>query len=263
MDPKGKVALVTGASRGIGAATAIALGRAGAEVLLVARTVSDLEQVAAKIRSAGGKAGSFAVDLTDHRAIVATCQRIREAHGTPDILVNNAGAGRWLFVQETPHAEAEMLVRLPYLAAFQMTREWLPGMLERGSGHIVLVNSPACLHPWGGSAGYAASRWALRGLAEALKSDLHGSGIDVSHVIIGEVDSAYWQANPGTRERVPQIAKFIPKSTVEQAAGYILTAIRRRKHEFVRPYRLLLLRWSLWLAPGISKYLIRVGSYRP
>lgn len=262
MDVKGKLVLITGASRGIGEATARALAASGGKVILVARTQSDLEKLASSIRDAGGEATAYAADLSKTESLKLVSAKIKEELGIPDILINNAGLGRWLFVEETSHEEVEMMIRLPYLAAFQLIHEFLPGMMERGSGHIVNVNSPVAVLPWGGAAGYAASRWALRGLSESLKIDLRGSGVGISHVVLGEVKSNYWEANPGAKERLPKIARMIPVSTTDQAAKYILTAIRREKKEFTRPLMLLAFRFFLWLTPGIVKALIRSSSYQ-
>ena len=99
MNPRGKTALVTGASSGIGAATARALADAGAQVLLVARRTAELEQVARSIGS--GAATAFPTDLSNASAVAQLAERISSAVGTPDIIVNNAGAGRWKFVDET------------------------------------------------------------------------------------------------------------------------------------------------------------------
>lgn len=262
MDVKDKLVLITGASRGIGEATARALAKKGSKVILVARTQSDLEKLAASIRDEGGQAYAYAADLSKTENLVSVSASIKEELGVPDILINSAGLGRWLYVHETPHEEVEMMIRLPYLAAFQLIHEFLPGMLERGSGHIVNINSPVSLIPWGGAAGYASSRWALRGLSESLKVDLRGTGVGISQVVLGEVDSNYWEANPGARKRLPKIARMIPVSTTEQAAKYILTAIRREKKEFTRPMMLLVFRYFLWLTPGITKWLIRSSSYK-
>lgn len=262
MQLSGKLALVTGASRGIGAATAKALAQKGSKVILVARTAEALDKVAKEISENGGEAHVFAANLADHNEIVRVAAEIRDQLGTPDILVNNAGLGRWLFVHETPHEEVEMMIRLPYLAAFQITREFLGEMIARGAGHIVNVNSPAALMPWGGATGYVASRWALRGMAESLKTDLRGTGVNISHVVLGEVSSNYWEANPGARKRLPAVAKVIPTMSTEQAAQCIITAIRRNRKEFTRPVILLIFRWFLWLTPWLVRWVMRSGSYR-
>lgn len=262
MEINGKIAIVTGASRGIGAATAKAFAAKGAQVLLLARSNTELEALAAEIPRSGGQAEVYAVDLSDIQQIEACFNQLFAKHGRVDILVNNAGLGRWLFTEETPGEEAEMIIKLPFLAAFHMTRLVLPDMLKRKAGHIVNVNSPASVLVWGGAAAYASSRWALRGFSEALKIDLHGTGVGISNVVLGEVESNYWQANPGARERIPAIAKMIPRLTTEKAAHYILKAIRSERKELTAPFMLWLFRRMLWLTPGITKWVVRVTSFR-
>ncbi|HSB37068.1 MAG TPA: SDR family oxidoreductase, partial [Thermoanaerobaculia bacterium] len=168
MDLRGRLAVVTGASSGIGAATARLLAREGARVVLVARTGGALEKISGEIRAAGGEATAVAADLGDAVAATGACERILREAGVPDLLVNNAGAGRWLFTEETPPGEAVAMMAAPYFAAFFATQTFLPGMLARGSGRIVNVNSPAAKLTWPGAAGYASARWALRGFTEAL-----------------------------------------------------------------------------------------------
>jgi uncharacterized protein len=261
MEIKGKLALVTGASRGIGAATALALARAGARVVLVARAQADLEAVANQIQAAGGIAHVFPADLADAAATQAMAHAVLQAHGTPDLLVNNAGAGRWLFAEETPAGEEDMMIALPYLAAFRLCRAFLPGMLARRSGMILNVNSPVSMMAWSGATGYAASRWALRGLSEALKADLQGTGLRVSEVILGETSSNYFEANPGAHARLPAIAKLLPVLTPEQAAGHILKAIRKNSSSYTAPFLLGVTRFFLWMTPGLVKAIVRKGDH--
>ena len=128
--------LVTGASSGIGAATAKAMARAGGRVVLLARRQEALDRVASEIRSAGAHAWTYAVDLTDADMVATVARRITEDLATPDIVVNNAGAGRWLFVDETTPAEALQMMAVPYFAAFNVTRAFLAEMLTRNSGHF-------------------------------------------------------------------------------------------------------------------------------
>lgn len=257
MEIKGKWALITGASRGIGAATAIALAKAGARVLLLARSAPDLASVVQIIQSRGGLAYAFPCDLSKAAETTAVANRIIATHGVPDILINNAGAGRWLFAEETPEGEEDMMIALPYLAAFRITRAFLPGMLSRRSGLIVNINSPVALMTWSGATGYAGSRWALRGFTEALRSDLGGTGVKVCQVVLGETESNYFEANAGARDRLPKIAKLLPILQPEDAARHVLRAIRGGYREYTGPFLLKLMRISLNLFPGIVKYLVR------
>lgn len=262
MEVKGKLVLITGASRGIGAATAKIMAQAGAKTLMVARSAPQLEDLAKLLSNNGGETHWRAVDLSDLKAIEAFAEDILKTLGPPDVIINNAGLGRWLFTENTPGEEAEMMTKLPYQAAFHISRLFLPAMLNRKSGHIVNVNSPASIIPWGGASAYAASRWALRGFTESLKIDLRGTGVGVSHVVLGEVESSYWEANPGARERLPKIATIIPKISTEQAGKYILKAIRGERKEYTRPSMLWIMRRLLWLTPWLTKYFVAATSYK-
>lgn len=270
MNLRGTLAIVTGASTGIGAATARLLAREGARVVLVARSREALEAVAAEIRSAGGEAHAVAVDLGKPGAVSLLEREVVAAFGAPDLLVNNAGAGRWLFVDETPPEEAVTMMEAPYFAAFFATRAFLPGMLERGSGLIVNVNSPVALMPWPGATGYAAARWALRGLTEALRQDLAGTGIGVMHFVPGKTSSDYFAHNPGSEERIPLVAKIIPTLSPEEAAAALVGGVLRDAREVVVPFMLRLFqaferpfpgltRWLLW-ATGLRYPLTRRGG---
>src|ERR1039458_4785329 len=202
----GMTALVTGASSGIGAATAQALAGWGAHVLLLARDRERLAAVALAIRTQGGRADVYPVDLSDPNAVAAVANAVLKDTGAPDILVNNAGAGRWLSVLETSPDELQQMMALPYFAAFNLTRELLPAMKQRRSGRIVNVTSVASRLVWPGATAYTAGRCAMDALTKGLRLALSGSGIGVTLAMFGTVDSQYWKHNPGSRERLPGIA---------------------------------------------------------
>ncbi|RMG96633.1 MAG: SDR family NAD(P)-dependent oxidoreductase, partial [Chloroflexi bacterium] len=148
MEIQGKTAVITGASSGIGAATAKALAQKGAHVLLLARTQDKLAEVAESIIAANGQASIYPVDLSQSEAIRETAVQIQTQHGTPHILINNAGMGRWLAIDETDPAEARQMMAVPYFAAFEITRAFINGMLAQNEGHIVNITSPAAYAPW-------------------------------------------------------------------------------------------------------------------
>ena len=125
----GAVAVVTGASSGIGEATARMFAARDAEVILLARNKSRLDAITAEIKSGGKKASSYILDLSDPKATSAVARSIVQDHGTPDILVNNAGAGHWLSITDTSVEEAAQMIAVPYLAAFNLTREFLEAMM--------------------------------------------------------------------------------------------------------------------------------------
>jgi short-subunit dehydrogenase len=231
-----KFVLVTGASSGIGEATAKLYGARGAHVLLLARNGSRLEAAAQAIRKDGGTATAFPVDLADASATEALAQRITSEIGTPDILINNAGAGRWKPLLETTPEEARAMMAVPYFAAFDLTRAFAPGMIARGSGSLVFVTSPASYLAWPRASAYIAARRALAGLAETLQSELKGTGVNVTVVALGTVETPYWQNNPGNRENLPQIdPRLVPVLTPEQAAEAIVDGVEQKKRFVVKP----------------------------
>src|SRR4029079_9329279 len=124
-----RLVLVTGASSGIGAATAKLYAARGARVLLRARNEAKLDEVAAAIKHDGGGASPYAVDLANPSAIAETSAHIKREAGTPDILSNKCGAGRQLSVPATSAEEALAMIEVPYLAAFNLTRAFLPEMI--------------------------------------------------------------------------------------------------------------------------------------
>ncbi len=157
-----KLVLVTGASSGIGKATAELFAKRGGRVLLLARDRERLDATAREIAQRGGRAAIYPVDLSQADAVRATAERIKAEEGVPDILVNNAGAGRWLSLVETSLEEARQMIELPYLAAFYVTRMFLPEMIARGSGQIACVTSPASYLVWPQACAYIAARHALK-----------------------------------------------------------------------------------------------------
>jgi short-subunit dehydrogenase len=234
----GRLALITGASSGVGAAAAKAIARRGGRVLLVARTTSALEQVAAEIRAAHGEARVYPADVSDRLDVDRLARTIKDQVGTPDILINNAGAGRWLSVDETDPAEVAPMMAVPYFAAFYITRAFLPEMLRRGSGHVVNMTSPAAYMPWPGASAYTAARWTMRGFNAALRADLNGTGIGVTLVSPGRVSSAYFANNPGSEERIPSIARLYGTLTPEQVGAAIVRAVEREQREVIMPLAL-------------------------
>ena len=238
----GKLILVTGASSGIGRATAEGFARRGARLLLLARNAERLDAVAEGIRKAGGAAAAFAIDLGDTETVPRLAETIMGEHGVPDILVNSAGGGQWKPFVETSAAEARAMMELPTLAAFAVTRAFLPAMLERGSGQVAFVTSPGSFMVWPNACAYIAARFALRGLAEALRAELRPTAIGVTLVTLGMVASPYWENNPGSRRFLPRRASLVMRDlSVDEAAGTIIEAVAKRRRHAVRPaiFRLL------------------------
>jgi uncharacterized protein len=261
MNLTGRLAVVTGASSGIGEATAIALARAGADVVLVARSADKLHAVARTIESAGGRALVVPADLASAEAVARMSEAVRAQARVPDIIVNNAGAGRFAPALETSNDEARAAIEVPYLAAFYVTRAFLPDMVARRSGHIVSVASPGSYLAWPNACAYIAARHALKGFTEALRTEVARHGIVVSLVVLGTVETPYWEHNPGSRENLP---KGFPAMSTEDAAATILQAITRRRRQIVRPRVFRLLFALAAIAPGLaSRFQERAASRAP
>lgn len=230
-----KLVLVTGASSGIGEATAKRYGAAGAHVLLLARNAERLNRVARVILESGGTATAFPVDLQSAEATKEVAARVTAEIGTPDVLINNAGAGRWLPLVETPPQDARAMIDVPYLAAFNLTHAFLADMIARGSGALVFVTSPAAYLAWPNAAAYIAARRAMAGLAEGLQSELKATGVSVTLAVLGSVETHYWEHNPDSLENVPEDPPFARVLTADEAAEAIVEGAARKKKFVIEP----------------------------
>jgi short-subunit dehydrogenase len=184
----GEVAMVTGASSGIGAATARELARRGAVVVLAARRSAELDAQVRAITEAGGEALAIPADLTDPADVMSLTRRTLDGFGRVDVLVNNAGAGWYRPLACSPPGEISGLVGVNLLAAMCLTRVVLPAMLQRRHGSIISVGSLSgrvAMEPL-----YSATKYGLRGFSLALRRQLAGSGVSVSLVSPGNIDTA-------------------------------------------------------------------------
>lgn len=257
-----RVAVVTGASSGIGAATAQALGARGWTVVLVARRRAALDRVAGCVQTAGGRAVVEALDAADAAAVAAMAGRVVDQHGTPALIVNAAGAGAWQWPEDTPPAAMEAMLDAPYRAAYHVTQAFLPDLLAQRSGTLIHIGSPAALMPWPGATGYTVSRWALRGLHESLRQDLAGTGVVSCHVIFAEVATEYFAVNAGARERRPAIGRIVPVATAPECAEVILRTLDRPRPQVLHPPLLRALALIHHLAPAVTRWLLRVTGAR-
>lgn len=184
----GEVALITGASSGIGAATAQELARRGARVVLAARRQDELEAEARAIARLGGEALVVPTDMSDAAQVARLAERAIEHYGRVDILVNNAGMGYDLPLARMQPEQITHITSVNLLSAIQLTRAVLPGMLERRHGAIICVASVAAhiaVSPM-----YSATKFGLRGFARSLRREVWGTGVSVSVVSPGFIKTA-------------------------------------------------------------------------
>ena len=185
-----KTSVVTGASSGIGAATAYHLARMGLRVTMVARRTERLLEVQAEIASAGGNAEVIAADLGD----AAERERVFHQVGAADVLINNAGFGWYGYFDEMSWDTAREMLRINVEAAAHLTSLFLPGMKARRRGHIVNVGSISGSIPSQGIAMYAASKAFLDAFTTALHRETRGTGVQVSVVRAGTVKSEFFES---------------------------------------------------------------------
>ena len=219
----GRTALVTGASRGIGAAVARRLARDGARVALLARSGGALQQLAAEI---GGGAVAIACDIRAPGA-ADVARSALDALGVeaPDILVNNAGVFFVTPAHETSVDAFRDLVESNLTAPFAFVQAFLPAMRRRASGHVVTIGSIADRVAFAGNAAYAASKFGLRALHEVLRAELKGTGVRASLVSPGPVDTPLWDSvDSGARVGHTARTEMLPAEAVADAVHYVVTA---------------------------------------
>lgn len=190
---KGKVAFVTGASRGIGEAIAVLLSRHGARTFLVSRSGKDLENVTRSIRSEGGEAGFKAADMTQWKEVERAVSSCLEEYGAPDILVNNAGIFEIVPLHQMTLSQWEKIMDLNLKGVFLCTRAFLPHMYRKGRGEIVNVASVAALQPFEGCAAYCTSKFGLLGFSKVLALEAGPRGIRVITVCPGATNTPLWE----------------------------------------------------------------------
>jgi NADP-dependent 3-hydroxy acid dehydrogenase YdfG len=220
---EGRTALVTGASRGIGAAVARRLAASGARVALLARSETVLR---ALVHEIGGGAVVLACDVRDTSALGRALDELQSLlGGAPNIIVNNAGAFFIAPAQETSvDAFAETLT-VNLTAPFAVVRALLPAMVTARNGHVVTIGSIADRATFPGNAAYAASKYGLRALHEVLRAELRASGVRVSLVSPGPVNTELWDAiDPDNQAGFTPRADMLAPEAVAEAVLWVVTA---------------------------------------
>lgn len=209
-----RIALVTGASSGIGRGIAQALAEAGATVVLAARDAGRLDAVVAAIESAGGRAIAIAADVTDEADVLRLFATIKARCGRLDLLINNAGVTTSAPAHELTLAEWRRVLEVNLTGAFLCCREALRLMREQRAGRIINIGSVAVRMPRPNTAPYAAAKAGLAGLTHALAIEARDYGVTVCIVHPGNTRSGFWEAQPDLADREgvmepEQIAKVV------------------------------------------------------
>jgi 3-oxoacyl-[acyl-carrier protein] reductase len=230
---EGRIALVTGASQGIGRACALELARAGATVALAARNEAKLADAVAEIESAGGKAAAFALDVASEESIKSAAKAVLERFGKVEILVNNAGITRDGLMLRMKRADWDDVLNTNLTGAFLLTQALLSPMLKNRWGRIINVSSVVGRTGQAGQANYAASKAGLIGLTRAMAREVASRGITVNAIAPGYIETAMTEVlneeqkkamlagiplgRAGTDQEIAQSVAFL----ASEGAGYI------------------------------------------
>jgi NAD(P)-dependent dehydrogenase (short-subunit alcohol dehydrogenase family) len=244
-----QVIVVTGASSGIGRATAEAFAATGARVGLVARRRDLLEEVAAACRARGGDALAAPADVTDRDQVRAAFATIDDRFGCPDVVVNNAGLLIPAPVQEIDPADLDRMMRVNVFGAVFVMQEALRRMRTRGAGSLVNMASLAGRRGAAQLGGYSATKFALVGLTEALRSELEGDPVHVALVLPGVVDTPMVGAFDQEFLEFWPSAMGMPSSWVVWA---VFAAVRFRLREISVPPGAATFEKLASLAPGVA-----------
>lgn len=258
MNLAGKVILITGASSGIGRATAILTGKTRSPVIIAARRLDRLAEVAREIESAGGKALAIQTDIGDESQVAAMVDKAMQQFGRIDVLINNAAIGLYATVDETTPEQMEKLWRVNYMGTFHAIKQVLPVMRKQQSGQIIVVASMSGRRGAKFKSAYCATKFAQIGLLESLRMELKDTNIKCTLIFPGGTQTEFFEVieNPGNRD----VKLYGSVQTAEQVAAEILNAIENPRTEVItqRLGRLQLLLNAF--SPDLADWL--VGRYK-
>jgi uncharacterized protein len=257
MELNGKVGIITGASRGINARVAEVLADKGVRLALAARSEDELERRAGEIRARGGEAIAMPTDVTDRAALERLIARTEEELGPIDLLVNGAGIERVVEFRHSDPADIASIIATNVVAIETLTRLVVPGMVDRGRGHVVNLASAAAKTAYPYNTVNASSKHAVVGFSWSLREELRPHGIGVSAVCPGFVSdvglsSRFWVGKP------PGIAGSVSADKVAKATVKVIE--RDRPEVIVSPGLGKLVDVFHAISPGLSTWVARRGG---
>ncbi|GAB1472311.1 SDR family NAD(P)-dependent oxidoreductase [Chloroflexota bacterium] len=232
---KDKVVLITGASSGFGEDAAIRFAKEGCKLVLAARRIDRLRDLAAKIQDAGGEAIAVPMDIVNPDDVDSMVETAIDLYGHIDILFNNAGIGRvaW-FEEHDPDRDIDLLIKVNLIGPMRVTRMVLPHMLARGEGHIINMISAAGLSAPPLISSYAASKFGLRAFTNALRRELRPLGIRVSGIYPGPAATEFGHH---VGKKASARSMFGPRLTSDYVARRVVDIAKRPRRRLIIPWR--------------------------
>jgi short-subunit dehydrogenase len=257
------VAIITGASSGIGEATSRLLASNGFRVVIAARRIEVLEDLADELRTAGGEVLPLKTDLSKLEDIESLASTTVDHFGQIDIVFNNAGFGHMNWLEDLdPGRDIDAQLKVNLLGVILVSRAVLPQMIRQRSGHIIQMASMASFVATPTYSVYAASKFGVRGFSEALRRETAAWGIQVSTLYAGTVRSEFKQHMGYVRKTGLTTPGRLTLSP-EQVAEAVLKLIRRPRREVVIPWPMRFASWGNSLFPGIVDRLITERFVKP
>lgn len=251
------VIIITGASSGIGEATARLFAREGWRVVLAARRFERLQALSEQIRTMGGEALPIAVDIARLEDIQNMVDMALSHYGQIDVLFNNAGFGRLKWLEDlNPFEDIESQLRVNLLGVIWTTRAVLPHMMERGRGHIINMSSVAGWVALPTYSVYAASKFAIRGFTEAMRREVKAYGIRVSGIYPGGVATEFG-LHTGAPYRVRWRLASALELSAEQVAKVVFKVVKRPRRTVIIPWLLQVGVWLNALFPSLFDWIIQ------
>lgn len=256
-----KVVIITGASSGIGRATALAFAREGAITILASRSLGNLQKVAGKIRNFNPNVSVVATDVSLQNSVRNMVEKVMSEYGRVDILFNNAGRA---FVGPVNHEkfveDTKKMIEVDFFGTVYCTKEVLPIMKKQGSGHIINMSSVVGRKAFPHFGGYSASMHAISGFTDSLRQELHGSGIDVS-IIHPALTQTPLLEHVNPEEMPPPFKRFTPISA-ESVAEAVLKGVDKKQARIIIPFQPKMLLLADAISPRLGDLIVRLMPNR-
>jgi short-subunit dehydrogenase len=249
-----RTVMITGASSGIGRGLGAELSRRGAKVGLIARRGEALSELVREIESKNGKAIALPADVMDADSLRSAADRLRSAFGPIDMLVANAGVAQSIDAAELKGRSVADVINVNVLGAANSVEAVVPEMVERGSGHLVVISSLAAYRGLPKSAAYCASKAAVSAFFESLRLDLQPRGIDVTIIHPGFINTPL---TAGRQAQMPFLMEL------DDAVAKIISAIEKRKKSYAFPWQLAsIVRAGMIMPNFMYDWISRRNSFR-